>query len=92
MHVRTDSTSAEHFVGIGENAGHAYTANHDCYGGVCNEVCTGGSLPMCRPGVTEGDAVVDCTGASAPMIAPFTCRLEGAACVQGPDPSMIPAS
>lgn len=92
VHVRTDPRAPEHFVGIAENAGHFYTANHDCFGGVCNEICTGGSVSGCRPGVSEDQANVACSGAIAPMRAPFTCRLEASACIQGPDPAMMPAS
>jgi hypothetical protein len=92
VHVRTDPSAPEHFVGVAENAGHFYTTNHDCSGGICNEICTGGSVSGCRPGVTEDQSMVICSAAVAPMRAPFTCRLERGACIQGPDPSMVPAS
>lgn len=92
VHVRTDPRVPEHFVGIGENAGHFYATNHDCLDGVCNEVCGGGSESVCRPGVSEDQGMVVCSAAMGPMRAPFTCRLEGSACIQGPDPAMMPAS
>lgn len=90
--VRADATTPGRFVGVGPNAGHFYSENHDCYAGVCNEVCTGGSLSACRPGVTEEAGPIICSAAMPPSHAPFTCTMVSGTCVQGPDPSMIPAS
>ncbi len=89
--VRADPTTPGGFVGVGPNTGHLYAENHDCHAGVCNEVCTGGSLSGCRAGVTERIPAV-CSAAQAPSRAPFTCWMRDGACVQGPDPSMMPAS
>jgi hypothetical protein len=90
--VRADPTTPGAFVGVGPNVGHLYAENHDCNAGVCNEICTGGSLSGCRPGVTERVPDVACSGAHAPTRAPFTCRMQDGVCIQGPDPDMIPAS
>jgi len=90
--VRADASVLGRFVGVGPNVGHMYEENHDCNGGVCNEICTGGSFSGCRPGINERVLDAACSGAHAPARAPFTCRMQDGACVQGPDPDMIPAS
>lgn len=90
--VRADATTPGRYVGVASETGHLYTENHDCFGGVCNEICTGGSLSGCRPGLTEVAGPIVCSATVAPMRAPFTCRMEAGRCTQGPDPDMIPAS
>lgn len=89
--VRVDPTGPGRFVGVGPDVGHLYDENHQCHGGVCNEICSGGSGNVCRPGLTERVPIA-CSGAHAPSNAPFTCWMRDGACVQGPDPTMMPAS
>ncbi len=90
--VRPDPTTPGRLVGVGESAGHFYVEDHRCHAGVCNELCGGGSESVCRPGLAQADALVECSAAVAPSHAPFTCALVEGACVQGPDPRMMPAS
>lgn len=90
--VRADPTTPGSFVGVGPDVGHLYGEEHSCHDGICNEVCTGGSLSGCRAGLIERETPVVCSAAQAPSRAPFTCWMQDGACVQGPDPDMMPAS
>ncbi len=90
--VRADATTPGRFVGVGPNAGHLYEESHDCLNGVCNEVCSGGSGNVCRPGLRERVPDLACSEAFPPSRAPFSCNLIEGACVQGPDPMLMPSS
>ena len=90
--VRVDATGPGRFVGAGPNVGHLYDENHSCLDGICNEVCSGGSGEICRPGLTERIPDLACSEAMPPSRAPFSCRMQDGACVLGPDPAMMPAS
>jgi hypothetical protein len=90
--VRVDPTGPGRFVGVGPNTGHAYDENHGCHAGVCNELCGGGSESVCRPGLSERVPDMACSEAIPPSRAPFSCWLQDGACVQGPDPAMMPSS
>lgn len=92
VRVRPDPTGPGRFVGVGPNAGHLYDENHDCASGVCNEVCSGGSGNVCRPGLTERIPDMACSEAIPPSHAPFTCWMQDGACVRGPDPRMARGS